>query len=207
MLSEVYSIFFVCSVLLTIVGKIKSSLLYKIFKPVASILVILTPIITSEGYITKYDYLLLLGFIFAFIGDMLLVNQNKFFRYALLSFSITHIFYSAAFLNQASFINYYYTVPFVLFAAGVYNYLSGDLFSEKPFVILYIVIISVMGFSAVNLSDQFNSTGNYILIGAILFITSDTLLAINKFKQQFKSAHVWILSTYYAGQFLIALSV
>ena len=44
-------------------------------------------------------------------------------------------------------------------------------------------------------------------IGAVLFLISDGLLAINRFRKEYPYAHVLILSTYYGAQCLIALSV
>jgi alkenylglycerophosphocholine/alkenylglycerophosphoethanolamine hydrolase len=45
------------------------------------------------------------------------------------------------------------------------------------------------------------------LLGATLFVLSDSALAINRFVRPFKAVHAVVLSTYYAAQWLIALSV
>ena len=45
------------------------------------------------------------------------------------------------------------------------------------------------------------------LAGALLFVVSDTLLAINRFIRQFRWSKVAVLGTYYAGQALIAASL
>jgi len=44
-------------------------------------------------------------------------------------------------------------------------------------------------------------------MGAVLFIVSDSVLAWNRFRKKFQNAQTVILSTYYAAQWLIALSV
>ena len=43
--------------------------------------------------------------------------------------------------------------------------------------------------------------------GALLFIVSDSVLAINRFRGDFEIARALSLSTYFAAQWLIALSI
>jgi len=42
---------------------------------------------------------------------------------------------------------------------------------------------------------------------AVLFVISDSALAINRFRGRYRSAQALILSTYFAAQWLIARSV
>jgi uncharacterized membrane protein YhhN len=44
------------------------------------------------------------------------------------------------------------------------------------------------------------------MLGALSFIASDSLLALDKFKGRFRSAQLFILATYFTAQWLIALS-
>ncbi len=44
-------------------------------------------------------------------------------------------------------------------------------------------------------------------IGALLFMASDAMLAINRFRRPFRLAQAAVLGCYFAGQLLIALSV
>jgi alkenylglycerophosphocholine/alkenylglycerophosphoethanolamine hydrolase len=44
-------------------------------------------------------------------------------------------------------------------------------------------------------------------LGAALFVTSDGMLAYDKFVRQFPSARLLVLTTYWLAQWLIALSV
>jgi uncharacterized membrane protein YhhN len=50
-------------------------------------------------------------------------------------------------------------------------------------------------------------SGLLAFVGACLFAISDSALALNRFRRSFRSAQFLILSTYYAAQCLIALSV
>jgi uncharacterized membrane protein YhhN len=45
------------------------------------------------------------------------------------------------------------------------------------------------------------------MIGAILFLVSDSVLAINRFAKPFRAAEALLLTTYFAAQTLIALSL
>lgn len=47
----------------------------------------------------------------------------------------------------------------------------------------------------------------YAAIGAVLFVISDLVLAVNKFCQPVAGERYIIMTTYYAAQFFIALSV
>lgn len=44
-------------------------------------------------------------------------------------------------------------------------------------------------------------------VGAVLFVASDSMIAINRFQGHFRLAELLILVTYFTAQWLIALSV
>jgi len=73
-------------------------------------------------------------------------------------------------------------------------------------VILYMVIILLMLLSALNRYGKVNGL-SYILvvIGAMLFVISDSLIAITKFHMNINFGGIVIMITYVAGQYLIAL--
>ena len=68
-------------------------------------------------------------------------------------------------------------------------------------VLAYISIILTMGWTAIRTGSPF------AIIGALLFIASDSYLAINKFIMPLPFAHEVIMMTYYSAQILIALSI
>ncbi len=47
----------------------------------------------------------------------------------------------------------------------------------------------------------------YAVLGALLFVASDTAIAVNRFVGEFDSAQTLILGTYFPAQWLIAISV
>jgi len=66
----------------------------------------------------------------------------------------------------------------------------------------------VMVGSAAERYIQVGSTSSLLgLCGAVLFLISDGILAVNRFLRPFRAAQAIILSTYFVAQWLIALSV
>lgn len=69
---------------------------------------------------------------------------------------------------------------------------------------LAILIMAWQSFGNWQLTDQLPAL--LAFIGALLFVVSDLVLTLNRFKFSFQAAQTIILSTYYAAQWLIALS-
>jgi uncharacterized membrane protein YhhN len=72
-------------------------------------------------------------------------------------------------------------------------------------VIVYAVVITNMRLMALTRFRNQKNTGNaQIVIGALLFITSDSLLAFQMFRSGFITDSFWIMLTYLAVQLFIA---
>jgi uncharacterized membrane protein YhhN len=68
-------------------------------------------------------------------------------------------------------------------------------------VALYIVVIAAMLATAL-------ATGNAVAgVGAALFVSSDTMIAWNRFVRPFRAADVGIMVTYHLGQAALVLSL
>ena len=140
--------------------------------------------------------------------------EHKFIQ-GLASFLVAHIFYVIAFNNYSVITEISHSqpkwqliLPFIVYGGLVYQYLSENLGKLKIPVVIYISVISLMGISALNRMIQINDTSSYYaLAGALIFIISDTILSINKFKSKFIQAEFLLLTTYYTAQLLIALSI
>ncbi len=177
-----------------------------IFKPLTISLIIL---VSYLGTNSTYRNTIILAMLFSLIGDIFLTLDKSKFIYGLISFLIAHLIYIFAFKHQVSFgMPYYMFLPFTLYGILMYKFLEKNLGKLKIAVIVYILTILIMGLTAINRyyidANNFNLS---LLIGALLFIISDSVIAINKFKGKFNSAEFIILSTYYLAQLLIAFSV
>jgi uncharacterized membrane protein YhhN len=71
-------------------------------------------------------------------------------------------------------------------------------------VIIYAVVILTMLAGAINRIEKVNRQSCImVLAGAILFVISDSAIAVNKFSYQFESSEIVVMSTYVLAQFLI----
>jgi uncharacterized membrane protein YhhN len=86
--------------------------------------------------------------------------------------------------------------------AFLYSHLPSGL--RLP-VAAYVVVITLMGAQALGRAAVLgDAASRYVAIGALCFMASDTLLAINKFVTPLPVSALWVLSSYYVAQLLIA---
>ena len=191
--------------------QVESGLLQTIFKPM--ILPVLIGYFDSQVKdITKgFAKWVLFALLFSFAGDVLLMFQAKkeiFFLLGLSAFLIAHIFYIIFFhhirLKEGVKSNPWLLVPVVVYYAGLIYFLSPYLGEMKLPVRIYGIVISFMFMLAMHMLFIKNKiAGKWMMIGALLFIISDSVLAINKFYQPFEIAGVLIMLTYGLAQLFI----
>jgi uncharacterized membrane protein YhhN len=180
-----------------------------IFKSTTVLLIILLASLLDD-FSSAYQWLIVAGLVFSLGGDVLLISPDRFVA-GLVSFLIAHLFYIAAFVigNPAEHVVYFYSMlPFVVFAGLILYFIYKGLGSLKTPVLFYLLVIVVMGWQSLN-QYWFNSNifSLAALIGASLFMLSDSLIAVDKFRGELKYNRTMIMTTYYVGQYLIALSV
>lgn len=198
------------SALITIYGKYANNrtAIY-IFKPLTTILIIFLAILHNSGTNPDYFKFVLAGLAACLVGDFLLIPTNpKYFNFGLAAFLIGQMLYVFAFTSGINSYNFLLTIPYIIFAGIVFILLFPDLSKLVWMVLIYIMAISMMGYLAANRFFVLGTSGAALaFVGSLLFIGSDTILAINRFKQNFPAAEAIILSTYYIAQTLIAFSV
>jgi uncharacterized membrane protein YhhN len=156
------------------------------------------------------------------LGDWLLIDADekpRQFVGGLVAFLFANIAYIIAF-TYARFVQ---GIPFdltrsailaaLLLVMGgvVYFYLRPSLGSLKQPVLLYMTVISLMvhqAVSGVQLTSGVLAQTSLVAGGALFFYMSDLMLAIGKFvfPNEGHNNSIWVLSTYYTAQMLIALS-
>ena len=73
---------------------------------------------------------------------------------------------------------------------------------------IYAMTLSLMLIETLKGSFNWSDKSKYIvLIGAIFFVTSDSILAINKFYTAISNASFWIMITYLIAQFCIVKGI
>ena len=151
--------------------------------------------------------------IFSWAGDVLLMlepQNNIFFIFGLVAFLIAHICYINFFKivkhKEKIRTNWLLVVPIVVYYLSLIILLFSYLGNLKLPVIIYGFVISTMFALALHMQQlSQRKAGMSMMLGAILFIISDSVLAINKFYQQFDLAGVIIMLTYALAQLLIVL--
>ncbi|MBN8876583.1 MAG: lysoplasmalogenase [Sphingobacteriales bacterium] len=178
-------------------------------------------VITVAGYFfyatknvqSRLKVWIISALLFSWVGDILLMFQDKkslFFLLGLSSFLLAHIFY-IIFLHKVRLAEKIKPRLWTLLVVAVYYsvliaFLSPWLGDMRLPVRVYGMVISFMLLLALHLLFLANrKAGLCIAIGAILFVLSDSLLAINKFYQPFEAAGFLIMLTYGLAQLFLII--
>ena len=172
-----------------------------IFKLIPMVLIILFALLTRNAN-RRYYTLVCTGLVFCAIGDYTL----QWFIIGLTSFLIGHIFYIAAFSNGTNRVPLAAKILLLVYGTMMALWMCSTLLGNGETILAtavfaYIIVILTMGWMS------FRTGSMLSVIGALLFITSDSILSINKFITDVPFSHELIMSTYYAAQIFIACSI
>jgi uncharacterized membrane protein YhhN len=175
----------------------------------------------SPGHVVSHR-LILSALLFSWAGDVVLELQNLpglfkqneiLFMTGLVCFLITHVLYFTTFSltpgrNYAYRRFFRYILPVIIYGSGLLVYMFEDLGEMRFPVIVYTIVLLAMLASAINRFKKVSQASYYlVLIGAVLFVLSDSLLAVNKFSHPLPSSSALIMSTYITGQYLIVFGI
>jgi len=157
----------------------------------------------------------LLAFFFSWLGDNFLMfsGRNELFFFAgvggFFCAQITYIYIFSRYSDKGGkgylqknpllafvFLAYLAAILFLLFPG-----LEGMM---KPIIIVYALSLIGMSMMALNRMGRVGRR-SYLLVftGSILFLLSDSMIALDKFYSEFWLAGFWIMITYIAAQYLI----
>jgi uncharacterized membrane protein YhhN len=150
---------------------------------------------------------------FAVCGDIFLMIKGKdLFIAGLASFLVMQWLYTIVFLRQSggkfSFSRLVTLLPFLLYAGIFFLFVNPSDPVLSLAVAIYAASIAVMVWSAF-LRKNNTSRHSFLLVfsGAILFLISDSLIAIGRFVNPIPLQALWVMSTYALAQLLITLGV
>ena len=157
-----------------------------------------------------------IGLACSLAGDVFLMLPREQFILGLVSFLLAHLAYLVGFNSSLPPIHLASLILLLLIAlagSAIYRRIASGLQASgqaalKLPVLAYSIVISLMLFSAlVTLVRPEWSALNALLAsaGALLFYTSDTILAWNKFVAPVRHGPMWVIMTYHLGQMLIVL--
>lgn len=186
----------------------KSKFIHYAFKPLTMILVISLAWERVTTLPSVYGYFILSGLCLSLFGDVFLMLPAKYFRPGLLAFLAAQILYMLAFGRglQALFFS---PLPFILAYAGlIFLFLYRSLGKYRWPVLLYVLAVSGMAWLAISRHRGLLDRNSLLaMIGALMFLFSDSVNAVNRFKRPFWLAQILILGTYFSAQLLFALSI
>ncbi len=203
-------LFAICAIGLVAAALLDTQLLYRITKPA---LIPLLGIYYTLAIAREHrSIVVLLALACSFAGDVFLMDAAYFVQ-GLVAFLAAHLCYIVAYRHHredestdaiTGLHRVRLSFPVILAASGLVVVLFPALGPLRIPVIIYATVLCTMVLVAL---FRYGRTGPVsfwmIFVGALLFMVSDSILAINKFLNPVVGADALILSTYAAAQFLI----
>lgn len=198
------TVFLIVSILDIIAVAMDYPVMQAVFKP----MIMLSLMAAYYFSVTKINPWYLLAMAFSFLGDVLLMDKNNLFLAGIAAFlgtQLIYIFIIKKRLKKSRARDLLISiVPFLIFYSLLISVLQKNLGTLTVPVMVYGMAISIFGMAALLLYLQNkNSITRMLLMGAILFIVSDSMIAL----QKFHAARTWypvvIMATYVMAQFLI----
>ena len=180
-----------------------------LFKPLATFCLILLALVPKYPVAPFYRYMIVAGLVCSLAGDVFLMLPSDKFIAGLLSFLVAHLCYIAAFVfaGERTAVYAWAVPPMLLYGGLMLWWLWPVAGRMRAPVIIYMSVILLVGLTALSRYVETKQSGSLLAAcGALIFIASDSILAVNKFRGRFRTAQLLILSTYFTAQWLIALS-
>lgn len=160
----------------------------------------------------KANFWLVSALFFSFWGDVFLLDKTNYFVFGLGSFLVAHIMYikmTANFLRKTAVVKIVKSaIIFVALFVSVFLLIKDNLGEMLVPVLVYGTAISGFGTCALLNYQQEKSTENTVLLlGAILFIASDSCIALNNFYNPKHFFDITIIILYVLAQFLIVKAI
>jgi uncharacterized membrane protein YhhN len=185
-----------------------------VFKPLTTVLIIAATLIVFAPATGHYRNIILVGLTLSLAGDVFLMLPGNRFIPGLASFLAAHLAYVWAFSLGVGFApaQLLWLAPFACFGLVVVAYLWRGLpdAALKGAVVAYLLVIVAMAWRAAVRTQSPEVPGlsaMTALAGACLFLASDSVLAVDRFRRPFRAAEPIVFATYWAAQLLIGLSV
>lgn len=196
-MQAIYSILFFAFSMLYLVllpfGTLSISWLLKVLPIIVLFIAVLkTPIFSGKA-------LMLLALIFSASGDILL--EQGLFIFGIAAFLIAQLHYGAYFAkNWSSLKTRWYLSAFIVLFMTVMAFLLVPHLGQFTLpVFAYLLVIGLMGL----LATQSKMPLRWSVFGALMFILSDSFIAINRFLHPLPLESYLIMTSYYLAQWMI----
>jgi uncharacterized membrane protein YhhN len=168
----------------------------------------------EAGTAGKPQRLILAALFFSWLGDVFLLfeaDNDLYFILGLSSFLTAHIIYIIYFNGIVAETASYFRKRPVMFLAVVafviellYLLWPGLGGMKVPVLVYALVIGSMLCMALWQYGRIQDKAASLFIAGAVLFVLSDAILALNRFRGEIPMGGILVMSTYVAAQFLIA---
>jgi uncharacterized membrane protein YhhN len=205
--------------LLVSVGELTSQVvdlpwLHTMCKPALLPLLLVYYVVSAREAGGSMSMLVVAALVLSWLGDVLLMGEGQsFFIFGLVSFLLAHVTYILAYRQHQQaddskalrgIQKIRYGFPLVFAGVGLVMILYPRLSDLRIPVMVYAGVITVMTLTGLFRFGRTNASSfAQVFAGAILFMMSDSLLAVNKFLEPLAYSGLWIMLTYLAAQWFI----
>lgn len=190
------------------------------FKPLIMLSITSYFLLHAKTIHKKVVQLAVLAFGFSWLGDILLMFGDDtfiFFILGLVAFLSAQIFYIFLFLQtiklsgKTSFFKKkpYWLLLYIIYGLTIYILLFNHLDMVLR-VAVFVYMLALLGMSSMALNRLGNGhplSFSFVFAGSVLFVLSDSMIAINKFLVVLPYEGILIMTTYIAAQYLIMLGI
>jgi len=184
-------------------------------KPLLLLSLLIYFIVNARANRNLTFYLMVSALFCSLLGDIFLLfetTNSLFFTLGLASFLVAHVLFTCLFMrkwNRQADTNFKWIIlSFFTYGIILFFLLKDSLGSLKIPVILYILGILTMVITAYKRKESVpKSSFNLVFLGALFFVVSDSVLAIDKFLTAIPLSHSIIMGTYATAQYLILKGV
>lgn len=203
---KIFNTLTLLSAIIAIYAQMQSAtVLFAITKPLTTILLISLVLTYGKLRSEKFPRVVFLALLACLLGDMFLLGDS-YFIYGLSAFFVGHLLLTYAFTTLGGFRTQFLPLVVLLsIAAAHYAYLYPMLGPFKLPVAMYNLVIVLMAWQATCLALQRPSKQTFgLCFASLLFMFSDSMIAMNKFVVAFDWSSVVVLSTYWLSIAIIA---
>jgi uncharacterized membrane protein YhhN len=193
-------------------GKVRGNILYGIAKPFP-LLILIGALIWGfyrSGHPDLFSIIIGMGLVFGLVGDILLIQERRFFIPGLVAFLLGHLLYISAFIHESNTISFYGFIPIVFIAVFFVVFIFKMEPAAKkllPAIAVYVLALCLMCVSAFSFDLSRGAGFPLFSVGALFFCFSDAALSWTLFVKETRVSNVLVLISYFTAQTIIAFGV
>lgn len=159
------------------------------------------PALLLAGVLAPLSPLAAAGMVFCAAGDAFLLEKSRFLLHGLAAFLIGHVLLVPAFLRVSG------VWPSTIVLAILVALAVAVTLVVRPKSGVMRLAVPVYALTLCAMSAAASTLGPLGLVGALSFLLSDTLLAVNQFKRPIPGRDILVMTTYYGALLALAAGV